>query len=297
MNTLPLIFVIWCIMNSEVSGMEKNALHEKWYIEARKIRIQGWLFLSVIFTILFLITLFRHQYMHFNLPLYYVIPFSLPALMSWFMFIGVTKRDTVGKDGYNVAKVFVIIMIIASLFLMIITEFIVRGHENSTSNIHDYERARFVVNTKLSNNSLFPDSITDNMQNITFKYYAEDSSAYMSLTFYMSDEDFEKERAAIESKSILIDDELHNKISHTIQSDFDISELAPTISCDHFYSDVQIYYLDHDFKQTYTTVRTGENNKLTPIPSGYKGENFYCAMLCDKENIIVYYYHHLIVSV
>jgi len=185
--------------------MEKNALHEKWYIEARKIRIQGWLFLSVIFTILFLITLFRHQYMHFNLPLYYVIPFSLPALMSWFMFIGVTKRDTVGKDGYNVAKVFVIIMIIASLFLMIITEFIVSGHENSTSNIHDYERARFVVNTKLSNNSLFPDSITDNMQNITFKYYAEDSSAYMSLTFYMSDEDFEKERAAIESKALALD--------------------------------------------------------------------------------------------
>ena len=284
-------------MDSEVSGMKTAnkdiAITENKRTRKRYIHLIIWSVLAILFTIFAAHNLYINIYCHFDLSFLYSIPYLIPAIICWIMSILLIMRNLIGNDIYHSAIVALISVIGISFVLMLISlGRVVYLHEDSTTELNDYHRARTIANAEK-----FPKHITDDMKDVSFKYYAEDSSAYMSLTFHMSDEDFEKERAAIESKSILIDDELHNKISHTIQSDFDISELAPTISCDHFYSDVQIYYLDHDFKQTYTTVRTGENNKLTPIPSGYKGENFYCAMLCDKENIIVYYYHHLIVSV
>jgi len=84
----------------------------------RKIR---WLVLSIIFTFIFLRTLYEYICILASVPLYYNIPALLPTITCWTMFIGVTKINSINKDGYQAARVFAIIMIIIGIFWTLFT--------------------------------------------------------------------------------------------------------------------------------------------------------------------------------
>ena len=177
------------------------AITENKRTRKRYIHLIIWSVLAILFSIFAAHNLYINIYCHFDLSFLYSIPYLIPAIICWIMSILLIRRNLIGNDIYHSAIVALISIIGISFVLMLISlGRVVYLHEDSTTELNDYHRARTIANAEK-----FPKHITDDMKDVSFQYYAEDSSAYMSLMFYMSDEDFEKERAAIESKALALD--------------------------------------------------------------------------------------------
>ena len=128
MNTLPLIFVIWCIMDSEVSGMKKNNMGISEKEDALKLRgrKRRWLGLTIAFAVFAIGYFIRNINFKPDAPYEYSLPFFIPMCISAIMCIAVSKIDTVTKKSsriiYRLITIFLIYIYLVSFGIIIIYE-------------------------------------------------------------------------------------------------------------------------------------------------------------------------------
>jgi len=311
MNTLPLIFVIWCIMDSEVSEMEKDYAK----IEQQRLkkgRIMRWKILSIILTVFSIPFLISHHYIHFDVPFIWSVPFIIPAVLCWIIFIIVLKVDTIKKDGYRIVTILLTIVIIFNFIPMLIISDDMLYHEDRTHNISDYTRVRNMSDFLYPETGIdaFPKSIPENTNNVQFGYYSTKSTKRIYLSYNHCSEDIDNEKTALKEKeysslsnnNLFFDEKTRTflemvAMKYVFDNDYIIEDEHGNYHPEEylrFFDETDVYFFGCDIADKYPSdYDINSEDPLSLVSPFFPESGYLCgALIRASDGLVIYFYVH-----